>query len=79
MKETRIDYYLEALAIALGIAQPELILKYIQFGLGIVATIISIAYSIYKWWKKASADGKITKEEINEGIEEIKKNLKDKD
>lgn len=78
MKNTRIDYILDAVAISLGLAQGEDLLKYIQLGLGILATILSIAFSIWKWWKKASADGKITKDEINELSDDLKDKLDDK-
>lgn len=78
MKDTRIDYMLDALAIALGLSQGQELLSYIQLGLGILATIVSIAFSIWKWWKKASADGKITKDEIKELSDNLKDKLDDK-
>lgn len=78
MKNTRFDYILDVVAITLGITQGEELLRYIQLGFGILATIISIAFSIWKWWKKASADGKITKEEIKELSDELKDKLDDK-
>lgn len=79
MKDTRIDYVLDGIAFAGSMAQTELLLKYISLGLTILATCISIAYSLYKWWKKAKEDGKITKEELKDGIDIIKDHLKDKD
>lgn len=78
MKDTRIDYVLDALAIALGLSQGQELLSYIQLGLGILATILSLVYTIYKWWKKASADGKITKDEIKELSDDLKDKLDDK-
>lgn len=78
MKETRFDYLLDAVAIGLGLSQGQELLSYIQLGLGILATIISIAFSVWKWWKKASADGKITKDEIKELSDELKDKLDDK-
>lgn len=78
MKNTRFDYVLDAIAITLGITQGEDLLRYIQLGLGILATILSIAFSIWKWWKKASADGKITKDEIKELSDDLKDKLDDK-
>ena len=36
--------------------------------LGIVITIVvAIIIPLFRWWKKAKADGKITKEELEEG------------
>lgn len=78
MKDTRFDYILDAVAIGLGLSQGQELLSYIQLGLGILATIISIAFSVWKWWKKASADGKITKDEIKELSDELKDKLDDK-
>ena len=78
MKNTRLDYILDVVAITLGITQGEELLRYIQLGFGILATLISIAFSIWKWWKKASADGKITKDEIKELSDELKDKLDDK-
>lgn len=78
MKNTRFDYVFDVIAIILGITQGEELLRYIQLGFGILATIISILFSIWKWWKKASADGKITKDEIKELSDELKDKLDDK-
>jgi len=78
MKETRFDYLLDAVALGLGLSQGKELLSYIQLGLGILATLISVAYSLWKWWKKASADGKITKDEIKELSDDLKDKLDDK-
>lgn len=74
----RIDYLFDVSAIALAIAQNEALLKYIQLGLGIVATLLSLAFTIWKWWKKASEDGKITKEEVDDLIDELNDDIDDK-
>ena len=79
MKETRFDYLFDAVAIGLGLSQGQELLSYIQLGLGIGATILSLGFTIWKWWKKASADGKIEKDEIKELSDDIKKTLDDKD
>ena len=79
MKEFRIDYVLDGIAVGLGVAQLNQVMQIIQLTLGILATIISIAFSLYKWWKKAKADGKITEEEINEAVDIITKPLDDKE
>lgn len=50
--------------------------------IGLLITIIcSIVIPLIKWWKKAKADGKITEDEIKEGVEIIENGineLKDK-
>ena len=85
MKKFRIDYILDGFAITLGAVQLNQIMQIIQLVLGIVATIISIMFSLWLWWKRASKDGKITEEEIkdgmdilNNGTKEIKDHLDDK-
>lgn len=52
--------------------QPNELFKWIQLGLGILLTVIGIAYKIWCWYKKAKADGKITGDEIKELIKENK-------
>lgn len=86
MKKFRVDYVFDGIALVFAGIQPEVLFQYIQLGLGILATIISLAFSIWQWWKKAKQDGKITKEEFKEGadiirsgIDEVKHNLEDKD
>jgi len=46
-------------------------LQYIELGLSILTSIILIAFRIWRWVKEAKADGKITKEEIEEGAKII--------
>ena len=56
--------------------QTQKILQYVNLILAILTTLVTLGYTIYKWWKKATEDGKITEEEIDELKEEIKENLK---
>lgn len=77
MKKFRIDYILDGFAITLGAVQLNQIMQIIQLVLGIVATIISIMFSIWLWWKRASKDGKITEEEIKEGQDILNNGVKD--
>ena len=81
MKKFRVDYILDLFALTLAGVQVEEILKWVQLAFGILATLISIAFSLWQWWKRAKQDGKITEEEIQEGIEILHKGeeaLKDK-
>ena len=59
--------------------QTDEVLRYIQLGLTILSTLFAIAFTIYKWWKKASQDGKITKEEIEDLTDDISDVLNDKE
>ncbi len=47
------------------------VLQYVIVALPVIAAIVSIAYTIYKWAKRASADKKITQEEMDEFIQII--------
>ena len=40
--------------------------------LTIIATVVSLVYTIWKWWKKAKADGKITEDEVDDLMDDIK-------
>lgn len=51
--------------------QTDTTLQIISLVLTIVATVFSIAFTIYKWYKSAKSDGKITKDEIDELIDEL--------
>lgn len=57
--------------------QENPILHNIQAILTIIAILVSISYTIWKWWKKASKDGKITKDEVEELFDDLKGDKKD--
>lgn len=61
-------------AILAGIQVDE-VLRYINISLAIITTIVTLAYTLYKWYKRAKSDGKITPDEIKEGIEIAKGGL----
>ena len=49
--------------------QENPIFQLISFILTALSVIISLAYTIYKWVKRAKADGKITSDEVEELFE----------
>ena len=50
-------------------AQVDEVLKYVSLGITILGGIISmIIIPILNWYKESKRDGKITKEEIEEGV-----------
>lgn len=55
-----------------AVIQPEVLFRWIQLGLGILMTLVGLAYRVWCWYKKAKADGKITGDEIKELIEDNK-------
>ena len=67
-------------AVGTGMQTNE-VLQTISIVLTIIGTLITIAMAIMNWWRNANKDGKITKEEIQEGVDIIKDGidtLKDK-
>lgn len=46
--------------------------------LTIISTLVSITYVIWKWWKKAKEDGKITEDEVDELMDDLKDTIDDK-
>ena len=46
--------------------QTNEVLQIIELVLSILTTLFILGINIFYWWKKASADGKIDKEEIEE-------------
>ena len=63
-------------AVGTGLQTSE-VLQIISLVLTIIGSIITIVMAIMNWWKKAKADGKITSDEIQEGIEIIQDGLDD--
>ena len=67
-------------AVGTGLQTNE-VLQTISIVLTIIGTLITIAMALVNWWKNAKKDGKITKDEIQEGVDIIKNGvevLKDK-
>ena len=62
---------------ALATIQDNPIWQGIQLGLSILTSIVLIAYRLWKWHKEATKDGKITKEEAEEGFKIVNDGLED--
>ena len=65
------SYGADILGAVFTAVQTDTTLQIISLVLTIIATAFSIAFTIYKWYKSAKADGKITKDEIDELIDEL--------
>ena len=52
-----------------GLAQD--ITQLILLILGVLSTLVSLAYTVWKWYRKAHQDGKITEEEIDELVDNV--------
>ena len=51
--------------------QTDKVLQYIQLGLTIFSTLVALIYTIWKWWRKAKEDGKITEDEVDDLMEDV--------
>lgn len=66
----------------LAVSQVNEVMQAIQIGLAIVTFLVTIGYTIWKWYKKATDDDsdggkKITKKEVDELVDDIKKETED--
>ena len=77
MKTESVNYGLSAFAGIFTAIQQNEIFQWISLGLTIFSVVLSICYTIYKWYKKAHQDGIVTAEEVDELIDEMN-NMKDK-
>ena len=57
--------------------QTQQVFQIVSLVLTCIATALTIAYTIWKWWKNAKKDGKIDEKEIKEGIDILKNAAKD--
>lgn len=72
MKNTNsASYGADILGAVFTAVQTDTTLQIISLIMTIIATVFSIAFTIYKWYKSAKADGKITKDEIDDLIDEL--------
>lgn len=79
MKPSRIDYLLDVGAFGGAIyATIEKSLEVISWTIACIAGLVSLAFSLYQWYKEAKSDGKITKDELKEGAKIVKDHFEDK-
>lgn len=53
--------------------QANEVLQVIQAILTVIGLLITISYTIWKWYRKAKADGKIEEDEVDELMEDLNK------
>lgn len=71
MKDSNVVSYILSGFTFLTSALTQDIMQIILLILGILSTLFSIAYTIWKWYRKAKADGVITNEEVDELMDEL--------
>lgn len=85
MKTSAFEWGGCSFAAILTALQTQEVFQIISLVLTCLATVVTLAFTLWKWWKSAKEDGKITKEEIQQGIDivtdgvkELENNLKEK-
>ena len=68
----------DAIAVVGTAVQMDEVKQWISMAITIIAGIVSIALSIWKWWKSAKKDGKIDEKEI-EDLQQILDHKKEKE
>lgn len=61
----------------LAAIQSNEILQWIEFGLSIAVSCILLAYRVWRWYKEAKKDGKITPDELKQLADEVEESKKD--
>ena len=57
--------------------QPSEVLQYISLGITIIGGLITlIIIPLWTWWQKAHKDGKITEDEVKEGLDTAAEGIK---
>lgn len=86
MKDKVVDYFMIGVNVILTASQANERLQTIQLILNIISIAIVIAINLFRYYKQANKDGKITIDELEEGaniikdgIDEIKDVIKDEE
>ena len=61
----------------ISLTQVEEWARIVGLVLSVIISILIIVDKIHTWWKKAKADGKITEDEIEEGVKIIEDGAKE--
>ena len=56
-----------------GITQTNELFQLIQIIIGCISGAVVLAYTIWRWYKNAKKDGKITEDEVDDLFEQITK------
>lgn len=90
MNKFRYDIAGEGVAVVCTALQTNQVYQTISLILTVIGILVSLAYSIWKWFKEAKSDGKITADEIKDIsdttineivkiVEEVEKHKESKD
>ena len=59
----------------LAAVQTNEIFQLVEIILACISFVITISYTIYKWYKNAKSDGKITSDEIEDLVDDVKNTI----
>lgn len=59
----------------LAVSQANETLQAIQIVLACITFVVTIAYTIWKWYRNAKKDGKIDEDEVDDLMEDLKKEV----
>ena len=62
-----------------GITQTNELFQLIQIIIGCISGAVVLAYTIWRWYKNAKKDGKITEDEVDDLFQQITKKEDEKD
>lgn len=71
MKENVIPSVSSVVTMVAGVVSENVVVQWIMFVLGFLSFAVSIIYTLWKWYKSAKADGKISIDEIGELLSEL--------
>lgn len=63
----------------LTVTQTNEVFQTVQLIFSILAFLVTIAYTVWKWYKKAKQDGKITPQEVEELFDNLKNNINEEE
>ena len=73
--KTRVDFITEAIAGLSTVLQPDEALRIVSLVLTCLSVAISVAFTIFKWYKEAKRDGKIDADEVDDLVNKIKDDI----
>lgn len=77
MQEKPVNYIANAVACITTALQSNEIFSYVSLTLTILSIVVSLAFTIYRWYKVATNDGKIDNEEIDDLMHNINDSIND--
>lgn len=77
MKDGIVNVLSGGTAITFTAIQSNQVFQTISLIVTILSALVMLAYNLWKWYREASKDGKITEEEIDEGFDTLQKGVED--